>query len=339
MGKNYYEILSVPPMAPPSQIASSFRVLALTYHPSKQVSPSEVASSNYRFAEVCEAYEVLSNHELREIYDRYGEELLKSGIPPEKAEGSKKNPVVTRGGYRFSGNTNQIFEQFFGTNNPFTSTLDGKGNLITPIEQLKAAVADSADADMKMTIECTLEEFFYGCLKEVSFERYIVSKTAPSGYITQRQKRTVEVRPGMGAKELRYPGEGHVRFGKAQGDLIVSLVQKQHNKFKRQGDDLIYSHKISLVDSLKSLPIHFTTIDNEPIEIAVDEIISPQTEKVLAGKGMPVLNDDPLGPIKRNFQRGKLIIKFDIEFPSVLSEEQRHALSAVLDEALEAETA
>jgi len=110
MGKNYYEILGVPAMAPTSHIAAQFRILALTYHPSKQSDPTQVATSNYRFAEVCEAYEVLSNNELREIYDRYGEELLKSGIPPEKAEGSKKNPMVTKGGYRFSGNTNQIFE-------------------------------------------------------------------------------------------------------------------------------------------------------------------------------------------------------------------------------------
>lgn len=141
----------------------------------------------------------------------------------------------------------------------------------------------------------------------------------------------------MGAKELRYPKEGHIRFAKGQGDLIVKLGQTPHPKFKRQGDDLIYSHKISLVDSLKSMPIHFTTIDNEMIEVSLDEVISPQSEKVLAGKGMPVLNDDPLGPIKRNFQRGKLVIRFDIEFPTVLSEEQRHAISAVLDEALEAE--
>ena len=105
MGKNYYEILGVAPMAAPSDIAAAFRVLALTYHPSKQTDPSKVASSNFRFAEVCEAYEVLSNIELREIYDRYGEELLKSGVPPEKTEGSKKNPVTTKGGYRFSGNT------------------------------------------------------------------------------------------------------------------------------------------------------------------------------------------------------------------------------------------
>jgi DnaJ-class molecular chaperone len=79
-------------------------------------------------------------------------------------------------------------------------------------------------------------------------------------------------------------------------------------------------HKVSLLDSLLSTPIHFTTIDNEMIEVAVDEVISPQTSKTIPGKGMPILNDDPLGPIKKNYQRGDLIVKFDIAFPIQLNE-------------------
>ncbi len=48
---------------------------------------------------------------------------------------------------------------------------------------------------------------------------------------------------------------------------------------------------------------------------------------------MPVLNDDPLGPIKRNFQRGRLIVKFDIEFPQSLTEQQRREITNILDDA------
>ena len=64
--------------------------------------------------------------ELREIYDRYGVEILKNGVPSDKVEikGSKKNPGNPKGGYRFSGSTKEIFEKFFGTSNPFTITLD-----------------------------------------------------------------------------------------------------------------------------------------------------------------------------------------------------------------------
>lgn len=80
------------------------------------------------------------------------------------------------------------------------------------------------------------------------------------------------------------------------------------------------------------MPVHFTTIDNKMVEVSVDQVISPQTEKVLQGMGMPILNNDPLGPIKRNFAKGNLIIKFDIEFPSELSERQRVELTSILDE-------
>ena len=119
---------------------------------------------------------------------------------------------------------------------------------------------------------------------------------------------------------LRFAEEGHERFGHAKSELIIKLSEAPHQKFKRSQDDLIYSHKISLSDSLLSLPIHFETIDNEKIEVAIDQVISPSAVKILEGKGMPILNDDPLGPLKKSYQRGRLIIKFDIEFPQQLSE-------------------
>ena len=110
--------------------------------------------------------------ELREIYDRYGEEMLKSGVPPavplEKA--TKKKPSIVKGGYRFSGNIDEIFEKFFGTSNPFTITLDDKGNQISALQQIQkdAGLSHSeAQKDLEVTVQCTLEEFFFGCQKEI----------------------------------------------------------------------------------------------------------------------------------------------------------------------------
>jgi DnaJ-class molecular chaperone len=79
-------------------------------------------------------------------------------------------------------------------------------------------------------------------------------------------------------------------------------------------------HKISLIDALNAGPIHFKTIEDEQIEISIDEVITPDTVKIIPGKGMPVLNNDPLGPIKRDYARGNLIVKFDIQFPNNLDE-------------------
>ena len=56
---------------------------------------------------------------------------------------------------------------------------------------------------------------------------------------------------------------------------------------------------------------------------------------MIKGKGMPISNDDPLGPLKKSYKRGDLIVNFDIEFPTQLTEEQRQELTSILDEDLD----
>jgi DnaJ family protein B protein 5 len=61
MGKDYYKILGVPSTASTPDLSQSFRVLALTYHPKRQHSAAQIGHANHTLAEICEAYEVLSN--------------------------------------------------------------------------------------------------------------------------------------------------------------------------------------------------------------------------------------------------------------------------------------
>ena len=85
-----------------------------------------MAVATFAFSEICEAYEVLSNSELRDIYDKFGETLMKSGVPDNK--------LGYRGGYKFQGNSFEIFEKFFGTSNPFTVSLDTYGNQVASMQ-------------------------------------------------------------------------------------------------------------------------------------------------------------------------------------------------------------
>ncbi len=117
-----------------------------------------------------------------------------------------------------------------------------------------------------------------------------------------------------------------------KADIVIKFRELAHPRFKRQGDNLIYFHKISLSDALKSIPISFETIDGEVIKLSAPEVVSPDTTIELPGKGMPILDDNPLGPIKKSFQRGDLFVKFDIEFPRYLSEDKKQELTAILDE-------
>src|SRR5437763_11678478 len=72
---DYYELLGVPRDAGEQDIKKAFRRLARQLHPDV----SEEADAEVRFREISEAYEVLSNAETRQLYDRYGHAGLRSG--------------------------------------------------------------------------------------------------------------------------------------------------------------------------------------------------------------------------------------------------------------------
>src|SRR6185312_5346866 len=81
MGKDYYKILGVDRSATEDAIKKAFRKLALKWHPDRN--PDNKKQAEEKFKEIAEAYEVLNDPKKKEIYDRFGEEGLKAGIPPE----------------------------------------------------------------------------------------------------------------------------------------------------------------------------------------------------------------------------------------------------------------
>src|SRR5438132_11301245 len=73
--RDYYELLGVSRTANPEEIKRAFRGLARELHTDVSKEPD----ADHRFREVVEAYEVLSNSERRELYDRFGHTGLTSG--------------------------------------------------------------------------------------------------------------------------------------------------------------------------------------------------------------------------------------------------------------------
>lgn len=73
MAKDYYRTLGLPKTATEEEIKKAYRKLALRYHPDK----NKAAGAEDKFKEIAEAYEVLSDKNKRETYDKYGEDGLK----------------------------------------------------------------------------------------------------------------------------------------------------------------------------------------------------------------------------------------------------------------------
>ncbi|XP_044523502.1 dnaJ homolog subfamily B member 2 [Gracilinanus agilis] len=119
MESSYYEILNVPPNASPDDIKKAYRKKALEWHPDKN--PDNKDFAEQKFKEVAEAYEVLSDKNKRDIYDRYG----KDGLSGAADSGS---PWSGSGGFTFTfRNPDEVFREFFGSQDPFSEIFDDRG--------------------------------------------------------------------------------------------------------------------------------------------------------------------------------------------------------------------
>src|SRR5262245_64736853 len=72
----YYEVLEVERSASDADLKSAFRKLAMKWHPDRNPGDN---SSEHRFKEINEAYEVLKDGDKRAAYDRFGHAAFEHG--------------------------------------------------------------------------------------------------------------------------------------------------------------------------------------------------------------------------------------------------------------------
>jgi len=137
-----------------------------------------------------------------------------------------------------------------------------------------------------------------------------------------RAQKEIVVKPGFGEQApLEFKGEGNESSWYPSSNLIVKLKEEKHGKFKRDGDNLSYTHKCSLLDALESKPFELYTLDKRQLIISVDEVISPKTVKKVEGEGMPMVSEE---------KKGDLFIRFNIVFPEFVPEESKVLLKNAL---------
>jgi len=346
-----YETLGVDPGADPNTIKKAYRKMALKYHPDKN--PGEEAEK--KFKEISAAYEVLSDEDKRQTYDRFGLEGLKEG----------------RGGAGFGGD--DLFSMFFGGGSPFGG---GGGRHHGP----------RRGQDIGHELRVTLEDLYNGKTKKMAIQRQVICKKCDGkggtgspvkcsacrgsgvqvriqrmgpmvqqiqsqcrecggegeawsakdrcqeckGRKVSREKEVLEVHIDKGmtnGHKIPFRGYADEEPGIEPGDVIFILREAEHDVFTRKGNELLITMKIGLNEALTGFSRKVKTLDNREIAITLTPggFVKHQGVKVAAGEGMPIYRNP--------FEKGNLIVQFEVEYPKpewFSVQENRDKLEALL---------
>lgn len=336
--RDYYEVLGVERGATPEELKRAYRKLALQYHPDRNQEPGAEA----RFKEVSEAYQVLSDPQKREAYDRFGHQGL--------------------GGAGYSAgfqNVDEIFSQF----SDLFGELFGFGGM-----RGARRGGGRHGADIEYPLEIEFLEAVHGCSREVTVPKHTVCGTcegtgaAPGtkpavcgtcgghGEVIQAQgffrirapcptcrgegrvirepcpdchgrrlvpvseKLKVTLPAGVDDEmQLRIPGKGEPGLGGGHpGDLYVTVRVHPHADFKRQGLDIYSQVPMSYAQACLGATLTVATVDGpEPLEIPA----GTPSGKVftLHTRGVPAV---------RGRQRGDHYVQVVVAVPKSLSAEE-----------------
>uniref|UniRef100_A0A0A9CQW0 Pco112909a n=1 Tax=Arundo donax TaxID=35708 RepID=A0A0A9CQW0_ARUDO len=343
MGVDYYKVLQVERGVSDDELKKAYRKLAMKWHPDKN--PSNKKEAEAKFKQISEAYEVLSDSQKRAVYDQYGEEGLKEQVPPPGAGGPSGSSYYAGDAstFRFNPrNADDIFAEFFGFSSPFSSMggmgrgaergmrgsrfgmfgddifgssqFPGEASMHIPQRPQKAAPIENQ-------LPCNLADLYKGTIRKMKISRVILDVGGRTMVVEEIL--TIDIKPGWkkGTK-ITFPEKGNETPHIIPADIVFVIDEKPHDLFTRDGNDLVMTQKISLVEALTECTVHVTTLDGRNLTIPINNVISPGYEEVVPRQGMPILKD----PSKK----GNLRIKFSIRFPSRLTSEQKSEIKRLL---------
>ena len=260
-GKDYYKILGVDRKASERDIKQAYRKLARQYHP--DVNPGD-KSAEEKFKQINEAYEVLSDKENRQKYDKYGDRWQYA----EQFEQAQRQQAS-------SGDFSQGGRRVYYGEGDFGSLFDDMmGGFRFSRGQAKPRRARS----LEHPVEVTLEEAYRGTTRTLSFaDGKRLEVKVPAGVRTGSRVRLA----GKGARG---------------GDLYLIVTVKPHPTFERRGDDLLVGVSVPLAVAMLGGEAQVPTLKGKVALKIPAETQNGRTFR-LAGQGMPHLGNSSRGDL------------------------------------------
>lgn len=348
MPDDYYELLGVSRDADARTLKKAYRKQAMQYHPDRNPGDAEAEE---RFKAISEAYEVLSDDQKRQIYDRYG----KKGLENQ--------------GFSGFSDIGDIFSQFGDLFGDLFGGFSGGGRRRV-----------SRGPDLRMHMELTLGDCLTGIEREVDIPRTVDCDTCDGsgaaegsepttcqtcggqgqvavnrGFITMRtacprcrgegrivanpcgscrgtggkqisDRVKVRIPAGIGhGMKLRVSGKGQrsPNPGGPPGDLYVVIAVSDHPRFERHGTELLGEVEIDMVQACLGDEVEFETLDGTET-LRIEPGTQPGTLVKLRGKGLPSVE-------RGRARRGDMHLRVVVQIPTALDNERRALLEAFRD--------
>lgn len=348
MPTDYYEILGVSRDAGKEDIKRAYRRLARKYHPDVNKEPG----AEEHFKEINRAYEILSEPETRNRYDRFGEAGVSGG-----AAGFDPDNM---GGFA------DIFETIF-------SGFGGMGGQATA----RRRTGPTRGEDLRLDFRLKFREAVFGGEKEIrirhletcqtckgsgarpgtgsrtcttcngtgqvrratrtpfgTFAQVSVCPTCDgagevieekcdvcggSGRRQETKKLKITIPAGVdNGMKLRVAREGDAGLkGGPPGDLFVYLTVENDGEFQREGNDIKSNISISYIQAILGCTIKVNTVDGQE-DLTIPAGTQPNTVLILENKGVPKLGN----PVSRGDHR----ITVKISIPTRVTGEERELL-------------
>lgn len=288
---DYYNVLGLSKNASEDDIKKAYRKLARKYHP--DLNPND-ESAQKKFQQINEANEVLSDPEKRKKYDEYGENW-KHADEFEKAR--QQQGTYSSGGfgdgfngfeYNFSGNDGAGFSDFFES---LFGNMGNKGGRSRGYR----------GQDYNAELHLSLRDAFQTHKQTLNVNGKNIRITVPAG-----------VSDGQVIKIAQQGGPG--MNGGPAGDLYITFKVGNDPDYKRMGNNLYTFVPLNLYTAILGGEVTIDTFSGK-----VKLVVKPETQNAskvrLKGKGFPVYKQDG--------KFGDLIITYNIEIPTNLTEEQK----------------
>ena len=173
--------------------------------------------------------------------------------------------------------------------------------------------------DLHFTLNVTLEELYSGKTKKLAVRRKRIVTDGKKKSITEEKKKiSVNIEPGMFDEQvITFNKQADEKEGYETGDIVITLCCAEHDKYEREGNNLLVEKEISISEAY-DCNMTITHLDGREMNVtsSIINIFGDELEcyRKLKGFGMPIFGS--------NKEFGDLIIKFRPVIPERLNEDQ-----------------